>query len=57
MIILVDIATREILGRYEAWAAGSMEAAQQDAAKLGRIVKDEITLMGDMIIWIEREAA
>ncbi|MBR5865711.1 MAG: hypothetical protein IKY89_05510 [Alistipes sp.] len=57
MVILADIQTKEILGKYEAWAADAVETAQQDAEKLGRIVKDEITLMGDMIIWVEREAA
>lgn len=57
MIILVDIATKEIYSRYDAWDTGALEAAQQEAVKLGRIVKDEITFMGDMVIWIEREAA
>lgn len=53
MIIIADIKTREILRRYEAWAPGAYEQAQLDAALLGNVIDEEITLMGDMIIWVE----
>lgn len=53
MIIIADIKTKEIYRKYEAWNPGAWEEAHKDAALLGSIIDEEITLMGDMVIWIE----
>lgn len=54
MIIIVRISDEKILSRYEAWAQNAYENAMQDIKGNGyEYVKEEITMMGDMIIWVK----
>lgn len=54
MIIVARISDRKILSRYEAWDTNAYDNAIDDIRGNGyAYVKEEITMMGDMIIWVE----
>lgn len=53
MILVVRTSDKKILSRYEAWAQGAQTEALKFIQDNGyKVVSDEITLMGDMIIWV-----
>lgn len=54
MIIVARKADGKILSRYEAWARGAYDNAIEDLTGNGyKYLSEEITFMGDMIIWVE----
>lgn len=54
MILVVRISDEKILSRYEAWELNSYSNALQDIKGNGyEYIKEEITMMGDMIIWVQ----
>lgn len=54
MCYVVLEATKEILFRIDAWELHSVDKAIGWAEANGyKIVKDEITLMGDMVLWVK----
>lgn len=53
MIIVVRKADKKILTRYEAWAVNAYQTALDDIRGNGyQYDSEEITMMGDMIIWV-----
>ena len=53
MVIVALKETGRILNRFEAWATNSVETACRWAVENGyKLLGDEITLMGDMVIWV-----
>lgn len=53
MIYVVRENDHMILNRYEAWASGAYEKALEDIGTSGyRYIREEITFMGDMVIWV-----
>jgi len=54
MIIVAKKVDGAIIARYEAWATGAYENALADIDRDGfRYLSEEITFMGDMIIWVQ----
>ena len=54
MIIVAKKADGAIIARYEAWATSAYENALADIDRDGfRYLSEEITFMGDMIIWVQ----
>lgn len=54
MIIVARISDNKILSRYEAWEMNSYDNALQDIKGNGyEYVREEITMMGDMVIWVK----
>lgn len=54
MIIIVRMNDNKILSRYEAWEVDAYENAIGDVRRNGyEYVKEEITFMGDMVIWVK----
>ena len=54
MIKVVRRSDNMILGTYEAWATGAYENAIADIDREGfTYLSEEITFMGDMIIWVK----
>jgi len=54
MIIVARKVDGKILSKYEAWARGAYENALEDLTGNGyKYLSEEITFMGDMIIWVE----
>ena len=54
MIIVAKKADGLIIARYEAWATGAYENALADIDREGfNYLSEEITSMGDMIIWVK----
>ena len=54
MIIVARKSDKVIIARYEAWATGAYENALADIDREGfRYLSEEITMMGDMIIWVQ----
>ena len=44
----------QILSKYEAWAEGAYETAVGDVRRNGyEYINEEITFMGDMVIWVK----
>lgn len=55
MLYVVDKDTELILGKWDAWYKDCMKEAGELIERENLIVlKDEITIMGDMVIWVER---
>lgn len=53
MIIVARKSDKKILSRYEAWENGAYENALEDLKGNGyKYINEEITMMGDMIIWV-----
>lgn len=54
MIIIVRMKDNKILSRYEAWELNSYQNALDDIKGNGyEYVREEITFMGDMVIWVK----
>ena len=54
MILIVRMSDNKILSRYEAWAQDAYETAIGDVRRNGyEYIKEEITFMGDMVIWVK----
>ena len=54
MCYVVLESTKEILFRIDAWEIRSVDKAIEWAETNGyEIVRDEITLMGDMVLWVK----
>ena len=54
MIMVVRMKDNKILSRYEAWEINSYKNAIDDIKGNGyEYVKEEITFMGDMVIWVK----
>ena len=54
MIFIVRMDDNKILSRYEAWAQDAYETAIGDVKRNGyEYVREEITFMGDMVIWVK----
>lgn len=53
MIIIVRKTDNKILSRYEAWELNAYENAVHDVEANGyTYISEEITMMGDMVIWV-----
>lgn len=53
MIIIVRKSDNKILSRYEAWETNSYDNAIDDIVKNNYVyLSEEITMMGDMVIWV-----
>lgn len=54
MIIIVRKSDNKILSKYEAWERNSYENAIHDIGANGyTYISEEITFMGDMVIWVK----
>lgn len=54
MIIIVRKSDNRILSRYEAWELNAYENAVHDVETNGyTYISEEITMMGDMVIWVK----
>ena len=54
MIYVVNRNSMEIVNRCDAWEQGGERRMRREAKKAGWVVTDvEITLSGDMVIWVE----
>lgn len=54
MIIVARKNDGAIIARYEAWATGAYENALADIDRDGFCyLSEEITMMGDMVIWVQ----
>ncbi len=54
MVFVVNKADNKILNRIDAWIDGAVQEMRDWCKKKGWIiVDDEITFMGDMVIWVE----
>lgn len=54
MIYAVLRTTNEIICRCDAWAWNGIDAMKKEAREKGYVpVEEEITFMGDMVIWCE----
>ncbi len=53
MIIIVRKSDNKILSRYEAWERNAYNNAIDDIKGNGyAYISEEITMMGDMVIWV-----
>ena len=54
MIYVVVRNSNEIINRCDAWENGGEERMRREAHEAGWVpMESEITMMGDMIIWVE----
>ena len=54
MVLVVDVKSNVILAKFEAWDADCIDdAVQWTKDNERKIVKEEVTTMGDMVIWVE----
>lgn len=54
MIIVVREKDQKILSKYEAWDSNAYDNAIEDIAGNGyKYDREEITMMGNMIIWVK----
>ena len=54
MIIVAKKIDGSVIARYEAWATGAYENALADIDRDGfHYLSEEITMMGNMIIWVQ----
>lgn len=54
MVLVVELLSKKILARFEAWEEDSIDNAIKWAKDNGyKPMKDEITPMGDMVIWVK----
>ena len=54
MVYVVNKATNEILFKIDAWVGGADGIASEWAFNHGyTCIGDEITMMGDMVIWVK----
>lgn len=57
MIKVVRISDNKILSTYDAWVLTSYSDALKDIEGNGyKYIREEITFMGDMIIWVKAAA-
>ena len=53
MIYVVNKETNMVLAKFEAWTEDAMDKAARYVAKAGvEYLDQEITFMGDMVIWV-----
>ena len=55
MIYVVNVTNREIVNHCDAWELGGEDRMIKETRADGwTVVRDEITFMGDMVIWVTK---